>query len=199
MAPEIMSSFFSTAAELADRSREGSKQPAANPRAAGPADAAAAAEAKAEATSAALKDGGSTYATVEEGGGVIGSGSCQLAGTAGCGLTRASSSLKVSSSGKLSAAVVAAARAAVAAMPGSLCSGISSSMKDPDAEAQLESAPTYDGTKADVFSLGVLLVVIMLRRMPWNYDVYAERCVHRPYGEGWWLGMGVAGGTCCTA
>jgi serine/threonine protein kinase len=61
---------------------------------------------------------------------------------------------------------------------------------DPDAEAQLESVPTYVGTKADVYSLGVLLVVMMLRRMPWNYDVYAERWV-------WSQGKGLLAGCEC--
>jgi hypothetical protein len=30
---------------------------------------------------------------------------------------------------------------------------------------------------ADVYSLGVMLVVMLLRVMPWQYDMYAARCV----------------------
>lgn len=38
------------------------------------------------------------------------------------------------------------------------------------------SAPApYDGVKADVYSAGVLLVVMLLHTMPWHYDTYASR------------------------
>lgn len=43
-----------------------------------------------------------------------------------------------------------------------------------DGEAEVELAP-YDGCAADVFSLGVLLVVMLLRVMPWHYDSWASR------------------------
>ncbi|GBF89249.1 hypothetical protein Rsub_02126 [Raphidocelis subcapitata] len=33
----------------------------------------------------------------------------------------------------------------------------------------------YDGTRADVYSAGVMLCVLMLRHMPWEYDAYAAR------------------------
>jgi serine/threonine protein kinase len=35
----------------------------------------------------------------------------------------------------------------------------------------------YDGVKADVYSAGVMLVVMLLHTMPWHYDTYAARCV----------------------
>lgn len=33
----------------------------------------------------------------------------------------------------------------------------------------------YDGVKADVYSAGVMLVVMLLHTMPWHYDTYAAR------------------------
>ncbi|KAI8463878.1 MAG: kinase-like domain-containing protein [Monoraphidium minutum] len=37
------------------------------------------------------------------------------------------------------------------------------------------AAPNYDGTRADIYSAGVMLCVLMLRHMPWEYDRYAAR------------------------
>eukprot|EP00775_Hariotina_reticulata_P004951 gene4951-5192_t len=37
------------------------------------------------------------------------------------------------------------------------------------------SATPYDGIKADVYSAGVMLVVMLLHTMPWHYDTYAAR------------------------
>jgi serine/threonine-protein kinase SRK2 len=34
---------------------------------------------------------------------------------------------------------------------------------------------TYDGVKADVYSCGVMLAVLLMRHLPWEYDAYAAR------------------------
>ncbi|KIZ02564.1 hypothetical protein MNEG_5396 [Monoraphidium neglectum] len=39
----------------------------------------------------------------------------------------------------------------------------------------LNNATNYDGTRADIYSAGVMLCVLMLRHMPWEYDRYAAR------------------------
>jgi serine/threonine protein kinase len=39
------------------------------------------------------------------------------------------------------------------------------------------AATPYDGTKSDVYSAGVMLVVMLLHTMPWHYDTYAARLV----------------------
>jgi hypothetical protein len=93
--------------------------------------------------------------------------------------------MKRSASGALADMAAAAARGA-AAVPGG--AGLSRSLAavaaavglqgvDAAAEAELSIVGDYDGQKADVYSLGVLLVVLVLRRMPWNYDAVAERWV----------------------
>jgi hypothetical protein len=181
MAPEIMSSFFTGAAELARRSRDAalarrSKDAAsASATAAGkkaqkqkqkqppPAEAAVAAAA----ASGVLKPHSSNAAVTN--------------GDSKQKLQKAVSGMKRSASGHLAELAAAAAKSA-AAVPGG--SGISRSLAavaaavglpDADAEAELAVVGDYDGEKADVYSLGVLLVVMVLRQMPWSYDTYADR------------------------
>eukprot|EP00879_Flechtneria_rotunda_P014356 GHRR01014996.1.p1 GENE.GHRR01014996.1~~GHRR01014996.1.p1 ORF type:complete len:334 (+),score=99.83 GHRR01014996.1:698-1699(+) len=58
----------------------------------------------------------------------------------------------------------------LAGTPGYMSPEIMSGFFSPD-----KSTTPYDGTKADVYSMGVLLVVMLLHTMPWHYDTYAAR------------------------
>lgn len=171
MAPEIMSSFFTGAAELARRSRDAalarrskdaakhqqatpaikSQQPSQQP----PAGAAAVAAATATRT---LKpcSSGIAAATADK----AGKKGAELpsSSTSGMKRTGSSSSLKRSASATALAELAAAASKAAAAVPGG--SNISRSLAavaaavglpDAAAEAELEVVPTYDGEKADVY------------------------------------------------
>lgn len=125
--------------------------------------------------------------------GVDSSGSGRAGGSGGIGskAKQVVGGMKRSASGALADMAAAAARGA-AAVPGG--AGLSRSLAavaaavtgleegDAAAEAELSVVGDYDGQKADVYSLGVLLVVLVLRRMPWNYDYVAERWA----GVGFW-------------
>ncbi|WIA11167.1 hypothetical protein OEZ85_011300 [Tetradesmus obliquus] len=59
----------------------------------------------------------------------------------------------------------------LAGTPGYMCPEILEGFFAPDKSV---SRP-YDGVKADVYSAGVMLVVMLLHTMPWHYDTYAAR------------------------
>lgn len=58
----------------------------------------------------------------------------------------------------------------LAGTPGYMCPEILAGFISPD-----KKALPYDGVKADVYSAGVMLVVMLLHTMPWHYDTYAAR------------------------
>lgn len=182
MAPEIMSSFFTGAAELARRSREAAlarrSQAAASTAAAN-----AASIAKKQKKQKAQQPEAEAAVAAAAAKGVLRTPSNTSAapGSSEGKLKKAANGLQRSASGALADMAAAAARGA-AAVPGG--SGLSRSLaavaaavglKDSDPDAEMPVVGDYDGEKADVYSLGVLLVVMVLRRMPWNYDAYAER------------------------
>lgn len=204
MAPEIMSSFFTGAAELARRSKDAafarrSKDTAlasASATAAGskttqkqqqqqqPASATAGSKTTQKHQQKQQPPAEAAAVAAAASGDLKPSSSAAVAGgDSKQRLQKAVRGMKRSASGKLAELAAAAAKGA-AAVPGG--SGISRSLAavaaavglpDAEAEAELAVVGDYDGEKADVYSLGVLLVVIVLRRMPWNYDTYADRWV----------------------